>query len=754
MPVTLPSPSSIPAPVSRDVAAFARTLVTALRALQMYSDRHPNTQAAAGHCRTAIAALAAHDQLTIGVTPHGLLVNGDPQPSDGRTREACTLLNDKDILRLRFKAAPEAADVLDFLRLLTVDADTLRASGGPAAVWESTGQPWLELDQINYDRLLTGAALGTVVTADRNDGPGGHRRGVARDDEIWGSLVRAMSQGSTPIDARAEHRLMEIAHSAEAIAALVADAANTQTGSGTALDATRAAAVLSTYQRLTTFVELQAPGDAEFVVNNIASAAGRTDPALFMRAVSEAAESGVGVDVVSAVGARFTDQEASRLLATALAAEGKASSRMAAALTTLVPDAERRERVLRLARQHDSGGGSADAGSLATAWEALDSLLAGPADADYVSRLYGETIEYAEARSNRLRLDAPQKLDQWTRSISSESLRALSTTLLLDLFSLETDEARARDLARDLGAVAEDLLLANDVDEAARVVGTLHDAGTEGEARAEAARAGLDVLRQSAAIGEAAAAVAEFDDDQFDAFARICRQLGPDVSPTLVAAMGTASDESAADRLRSLVAEAGPSAIEAAVAAAETAATEQAAVYLRLIATLGGPRSFAALQAFARSPKVDLAALATNELLVMEDPAAWKVLAWLVSTGDEEHRLAAVERIASTRHPKAGGLLALALGGLDPLGADWAACRRVIQGLQITGARDAVVSLADTMRAMSWRSWRRALWLKREAIDLLARTDTPDARAALDAAARDGDFLLRRLAGAARRTRA
>jgi hypothetical protein len=94
----------------------------------------------------------------------------------------------------------------------------------------------------------------------------------------------------------------------------------------------------------------------------------------------------------------------------------------------------------------------------------------------------------------------------------------------------------------------------------------------------------------------------------------------------------------------------------------------------------------------------------------------------------------------------------MALGDLDPLDRDWQLCRHVLQGLHSAGARDAVSALSAAMRAMSWRSWRRALHVKREAVALLARAGTPDAHAALDAAARDGDVFLRRLAASARQS--
>jgi hypothetical protein len=135
------------------------------------------------------------------------------------------------------------------------------------------------------------------------------------------------------------------------------------------------------------------------------------------------------------------------------------------------------------------------ANAVAAALAALERLLAGPVNEAYESRLYGETSEQTEARSNRLRLDAPAKLDEWMRSVSAESIRTLSATLLLDLFALETTPAARFETARDLASMAAELLRENGSAEAEQIVQALvQAAGGQELDRAAAARAALETI--------------------------------------------------------------------------------------------------------------------------------------------------------------------------------------------------------------------------------------------------------------------
>ncbi|MCX6552131.1 MAG: hypothetical protein NTY02_14215, partial [Acidobacteria bacterium] len=126
------SPIYVPPDVIRDVTAFARTLMAAVKARQLYSPDHPNAAAAAGRVQAEMETLTSHRDLQVGVSPDTLLINGEPLPADRRIAEAAALLHDHDILRLRFLSTPTLPQLSDFFELLTFDADTLRRRGGPA----------------------------------------------------------------------------------------------------------------------------------------------------------------------------------------------------------------------------------------------------------------------------------------------------------------------------------------------------------------------------------------------------------------------------------------------------------------------------------------------------------------------------------------------------------------------------------------------------------------------------------------------
>jgi hypothetical protein len=749
MPALQPLPSPVSAAVARDVAAFARTLVAAVRAQQMYSSQHPTAAAAVERCRATLRAVAAHDGLVIGVTPTSLLANNEPLPSDLRIREAGGLLNDHDILRLRVVTQPSVLALSDFLILLSFDPDAMRRRGGPARIWEQYGHLWLVIDQIDYEVLLAGAAAGTVQTADGGKRPEPGYKPVLERDQVWRSLVRVMADGRAAVDVSAERRLLDIAQSPEAIHALAMDAADAQDVMGAAKEAAQAAAVLMTFQRLASFVELQSPQDLESVLSNIAEAAAQADPALLMRAIGEAAESGLGLDVVKAIGERFDDRQVADLLAAALAAEGKATARIASALHTLTPANDRQGRVLRLARHHAAESPSAPRDDVSSVWLTLERFLAGPADSAYVSRLYGESLEQAEARSNRVRLDAPVKLDEWMRSVAPESMRTLSATLLIDLFSLERNPAAVLETAKDLAVLTDDLLIAGDALEAVRVVEALDGASrsTDPE-RSSAAAAGLADVQRCPGLRETAQNVGELDDRHVEALRRVFEILGPATAPLLVDALASQPAGTGRARLVTLLVGFREHALDALIEAVAFADTDQSRTLVQVLVGVGGHRAITLLHAWARSPRPDLMREAVYGLVSCNDPSAAQAVVSLLRTGALDARAAAVDAVASSHRPVASGLLAGVLRDLKPLGREHGLCLRTLAALRLVGAADAVPAIADVMRARSWLAWRRAGRLKLAAVSVLAGMQFPEARQAIADAAERGDFRLRRAARA------
>jgi hypothetical protein len=746
------SPSPVSPAIVRDVTAFVRTLVTAARSHQMYAPQHPTAVAAVERCRMTIGALATYDDLVIGVTPETLLASGQPLPVDARIREGCALLNDHDILTVRVLAEPSSSELLNFLTLLGFDPDAIRRRGGPAKVWAEYGRFWLQIGQIDYDRLLTSAAPGSLGTIKRE--PAGAVAAPVERDHIWRSLVRTLADGRGSLERQAERRLMDIAHSAEAIAELADDAAASQTSEGAALEAAQAAAVLMTFQRLSSFVEMHAPQDLDDVTANIATAAARTSPPVLMRAMADAAESGVGTDMVQAIGGRFDDTRVATFLAGAMAEGGQAPARIAAALNTLVPDAERRQRVVRLARIQSEDQPSRLADDVSSTWTTLERLLAGPADEAYVSRLYGETLEHVEARANRVRLDAPAKLDAWMRSVSAESVRTLSATLLIDLFGLERTPAAVFETAQDLALLAEDLLIVGDIIEAERVASALAASiGGQDVERASAARSALAKIVSVPALAEAIADDDEIDATEYDALQRLCLALRPQIISLLLDTFVTTTPGTGRARTEALLLAFGNDVAAAIATAIAEADAEHTIAWISLLSRLGNGPAIAVLLSLAKSPDTERSVAAVKQLASLEDFAAVRALATLLRAGGPQTRDAVIDALSASRHPRASTLLTAEIGEHDPLGSDHHLVLRLLAALSAAADRDAVPSLVRLLHVRSWLAWRRARNVRRAAARVLAAMRAPEGRKALELMAANSTGQLRRDARAALRGR-
>ncbi|MEW5982395.1 MAG: HEAT repeat domain-containing protein [Acidobacteriota bacterium] len=738
------SSTLVPAETIRDVRAFARMLVAAARARQLYTADHPAAMAAAERLRTAFAQLAGHGGLELGITPAALMANGEVLAPDERTGEAAALLHERDLLRLRVRSAPALNEASDFLQLLGFDGNTLRKRGGPARVWEHFGHRWLEVDQLDYDSILAATPAGRASGGAGSGGGDGGRS--ASQDDVWTALVRSIAGGRPSADAPAQKRLVDIARSAESIQMLASQAASVHTApSGSALAAAQAATILATFEHLVSTVRTNAPDDLSVAVKNVAKAAGRLDPALMMRAIAESAESGLGSDLTATLGRHFDDGQIATMLARSLAAEGRASGRMAAALSTLTPESDRRDRVVRLAQSMSTPADNAS--GLETAWASLQRFMSGPADVTYVSDGYSASLDQAEARSRRLMLDVPVELDDWMQTVSSDSVRTLSVTLLLDLFSLEDHPAALTETAGDLAVLVGDLLLSGDLSEALRVATALQAAGGGARSgRALAARLALESIASSPALAEMLAAAGDLDTDQFGDLVRLCLAVGPGVIRGLVSTYAASVQDDVRERLCGILSAFREDGISALGRLAHEPDWQVARGAIQLLGRLGARDAVVLLLPIARDQDLRRAREAIAALIKLDDPAAPKAISRILTMGGPGVRDMAIDALAASRDRRASPVVAGLLPHLDVLGADFDLALRTLAALRIIGDESAIESLVGVARARRWFARAKTRELRHGVLGVLNHIDTPAARDAITMLARRGDRALRRLA--------
>lgn len=756
--MTVSQPPTVPPHVAADVATFARVLVAAARTWQMYSAQHPASSAALRRLSKSIDALRAYEGLTVGVTPKRFLVNGDVLAADGRVAEAAELLHDHDVLRLRFPQPATPAELTDLLGILAHDPDTVKARGGPARMWAEFGHRGIEIEQIDYDALMaariSGAARASsspVPDTETARAPGSP---TARDG-IWNAIVRSIATGQPAKGLSIQRRLLEISRSPEAIEALTSEAIQGDDEPGrTGAVAGQAATVLTAFQRLVRAVEAQAPGEIENTLGNLTEAAKRLDPHLVTCAVAESAESGVGIEVTTAMGRWLDDDQIAKMLAGSLSIDWRASARVAAALGTLAPDPARQERVLRLAHGYPvpNSGGTVEGAD--GPWLSVEQMLSKSRESAYTSTEYSMSLQDAESRSYQLSLTTPAQMDLWIRTVSTDSVRSMSCLLLLDLLGLEEQPDKMVELADDLAAMVGDLLMSADTAEAERAtVGLGKMAAGPSPPHRTAASGALTAIAGSASLREMAATLADFDDAQLAWFNRFCHQLGTPVLQTLMAAMPRASEGEGRVRLGQVIVRFGDAAVAplARMLEAEDWLVRRAA--LRCIENIGTEAAIALLEPLVSAADARMAHESVIALVRIGQPAALRPLAAALHGGPTPLRRLIVDALAAARDRRASPLLAATLNTVDPVGRDHALAVRLLDAIRLGGDDQSVPAVAHVLRAWNWLRPSRTNRIKRLAAGVLASFNTEAAIAALDDARRNGDGLAKMHARRAKDTR-
>src|SRR5262245_32514117 len=278
----MPETSPLTPELSRSVAALARALVAAARSWSLYPSDHPAVRTSVDRLRRALEEAASSQVFSIGVTPETLLVDGTPAADGlGPVSDAAAWLHQRDVLKLTFAGTVTPESLQAFLGLLADDANAIRAKGGPAKVWTELGHPGIGIDQIDFN----------VVLEDRDV-----ERPARRKDDLWKSIVQAVTDRRKTLDETTQRRLLEIAGDSIAIGELAKDVmAPNFAMDGSPMLTSQAAAVVAAYRHLVGIVEVMAPDRRTEVMQNLAAATASLDPRVIMQMLSgpeEAASAG------------------------------------------------------------------------------------------------------------------------------------------------------------------------------------------------------------------------------------------------------------------------------------------------------------------------------------------------------------------------------------------------------------------------------------------------------------------------------
>jgi HEAT repeat protein len=717
---------------------LSRALLAAARAVVLYPPTHPSVGASLDRLFSQVHDVTSGAGIVLGVTPTTLLVGGVPASAgDGPVTEAAALLHRHDILEVALADAVPLDTLRAFLALLATDPEQLRVDGGPAAVWARGGHTTIALLQVDYASVL----------ADREV-----TRTPATKDDLWQSILRAVNERHKALDEAMQRRLLEIAGDVGAIGELAADVmAPACMPDGSPMITTQAAAVLAAYRHLSNIVTVMAPERRDEVMQNLAAATARLDPRVVMQVLSTEEEpQSAGSGVVAGVINAFDDTKVAQLLATTLAIDGQATQRLAEVFDTIAPDPERKQRVLRMTQSLLKESDFGQRTQFESLWTSMEELLLTYNEQPFVSATYRTALDRSGERAEAMAAaELPPETADWVGTLGQENVRRLSVTLIIDLLNLERDASRAPDLANDVAALAEDLLMAGEYALALEVAQALARKAADPHAvTMEPSRAALDHLAVAPAMRDAADLFGEMEDQQATVFADICRAIGPASVESLLPLLSLEEATAGRSRAFAFVLGLGADAISRLgplVSSRHWYAQRNAA---ELLGQMRSAEAVPFLQVLLRGTDPRVTREAVRGLANIDDPSAARAVHTVLRAASGTHRQAVVDALVAERDPRVIPVLVRILNESEPLRADHPIVLDTLSALGMIGDERAVPDIARLMRRRSFFARRKIRAIKQRSLESLRAIGTPAAAAAIREAAGTGDRMLRRLARA------
>ena len=722
--------------LARGLLHMARALLAAVRNWTLYPPEHPTVRASVERFGAALREATGGTALGVGVTPETLLIEGAAaDASQTGIADAARMLHDRDILTLTFIGVVPPETVEAFLRLLTADPAEHRRDGGPARVWARTTHESLLIEQIDYTAVLA-----------REDGEIAE---PARRDDLWRSIVMSIVGGQKAVfDSRAQERLLAIAGSPHDIGDLaIAVAAPKCTIDGSPMITSQAATVLAAFRHLTSIVSVMSPDRMPEVMTHMATAATQLDPHVIMQ-VMQSSDDPNTVPVVAGMAAAFDDVKVAQLLATALALDGQATDRLATIFNTIAPDEDRKRRVLTLTRSMLNETDFGRSGQFQVLWASTEELLVAYNDKPFVSGAYRNSLDGVGGRAERMAaVDLPPELPEWLESLGQASVRVLSVQMLIDLFTLEQDTARADEMAADMSALAEDLLMSGAYDDAVTVVRALRTrASTPKAIGRDASRGALDQLGESMAMRESAALIGDVDEENWAAMRTVIDSVGVSSVEALKSLLLTEKDDLTTTRAESVIVGFGQKALlrlSSLVGDSRWFVQRRGA---RLLGRIGTADAVPLLQPLLRQSDPRVAREAVAALGGIQDPAAARAIHTVLRAATGEMRKAVTDALVAEKDPRVVPMLVRILEESEPLGKDHEVVLETVEALGTVGTDAAVPVLVTLARRKKFFGGKKLRALKQRSVDALARVGTAKAAAALQEAAANGDRALRKLA--------
>jgi HEAT repeat protein len=379
----------------------------------------------------------------------------------------------------------------------------------------------------------------------------------------------------------------------------------------------------------------------------------------------------------------------------------------------------------------------------------MEELLLTYNEKPFVGASYRAAMDQVGARAEQMASDVPADLVEMLETLGQDNVRRLSVRLLIDLLTLEKDPARAPELARDVAALSEDLLLAGDYESTLAVVAALQNQAADTKAVAsQSCRVALDGVVSTAPFVETAELLGDMAEAEAAMFADICGHIGAAATDALKVHLEPEAVTVGRTRATAIIRQYGARAVgrlSSVVGSNQWAAQRNAADLLGEIATA---EAVPLLQPLLRGQDARVTAAAVRALSHIKDPAAARAVHTVLRAASGEQRRAVVDALVAQRDARVVPVLVRILEDSNPFSSDHAIVLEALGALSHVGDDQAVPALSALMRKKKFLAWKKGRALKESSLAALRAIKTPAATRAIEDAAKTGDRLLRRLAQA------
>ena len=515
-------------------------------------------------------------------------------------------------------------------------------------------------------------------------------------------------------------------------------------GEGTAIGA-RAAALFGLISKAIDRLRERNQLDETAVLQTLADSAGHMTPEMMLSLLRQAREQTDSGEppLAAAVIARMGDGAIASFVAGSIVAERGATERLALAFETLVPENERKERLLSLAKESVAQSPLGSETGFENLWQEAANLLTSYSDKSFVSDEYGRELSGARSQAievERVSDDPPERIQAWRASVSDDAIRDLDLALLEDLLRIESNPAEWGTIAAISVDEIERRTLLGDV----RTAQTLLD--ILAVERADGGRAGLrpiaETLLNKLAAGQIVRHVVfhlrKVDDGEVEGFNRMCHTIGPSVVRPLAITLAAEENNRAIRRLRELLLAFGAAGRQSVEQLKHSPNPGVRRMAIDLLRVFGGSEALPELASMLDDADPQVQRESIRAIVQIGTDQAFAVLEQALGGGSAS-RDTILQQLIGLRDDKAVPLLCYVLNHTSPRGNMTTVHAQIIEALgNLTMHPESTRTLRTILYHREWWAPFRTARLRRAAASALRQIDRPETLAVLEEAAARG----------------